>query len=199
MSEQPWTWRTQDGDPERVATILPGGGYTAQAPLLSYAASALAAAGWTVRSFAWSRPARGLGEGTEVYSRVVRDAVADAPASARLLVVGKSLGTLALPLAVELRLPGVWLTPLISEKGTAEVRRAAAGLATDGAPPALLVGGTADELWDGEVAMASGAEVVEVPQADHSMETPGDWRRSIEILGQVTAAVELFARSLGGE
>jgi hypothetical protein len=196
MNEQPWTWRTRDGDPGRVATILPGQGYTSEAPLLSYAGAALAGAGWTVRSFVWSRPSRGRGEATEVYSRVVRDAVEKAP-SAHHLLIGKSLGTLVLPLAVELRLPGAWLTPLISASGTAEVRAAATTLADDGAPPALLVGGTADELWDGGVAKASGADVVEVPGANHSMEIPGDWRRSLEILGEVTAAVERLASGLG--
>ena len=192
MSGDPWTWRTRDGDPGRVATILPGQGYTAAAPLLSYAGAALAGLGWTVRSLLWSRPPGGRGEATEAYPRVVRDAVAGAPA-AQHLVVGKSLGTLALPVAVELGLPGVWLTPLISARGTAEVRAAALALADDGAPPALLVGGTHDELWDARVAAASGAGVLEVPGADHSMEIPGDWRRSLEILGEVTSAVEAFA------
>ena len=195
MSEQPWTWWTHDGDPERVAMILPGQGYSAQAPLLSYAASALADAEWTVRSFAWSRPSDGRGEAAEIYSRVVRDAVEGAP-SARHLVIGKSLGTLALPLAVELGLPGVWLTPLLSENGTAQVRAATLALAGHDAPRALLVGGTKDVLWDAEVAQGSGADVVEVPGANHSMEIPGDWRRSLEILGQVTSAVERFASDL---
>jgi len=103
MSE-PWTWRTRDGDPGRLATVLPGRGYTADAPLLSYAGAALAGEGWTVRSFVWSRPPRNRAEAAEVYADVVREAVADAPA-ARHLVVGKSLGTLVLPVAVELGCP----------------------------------------------------------------------------------------------
>ena len=196
MSDLPGTWQVHDGDPARVATVLTGRGYTAQAPLLWYAASALTQAGWTVRSFVWSRPPRGRVEATEVYGRVVRDGPAQAPPSTRHLVVGKSLGTLVLPLAVELGLPGIWLTPLISESDVPEVRKAALRLADDGAPRALLVGGTADSLWDGKVAAASEAEVVEVPGANHSMEIPGDWHRSLEIIGEVTSAVERFVSSL---
>ena len=76
------------------------------------------------------------------------------------------------------------------------MRAAAARLADDDAPPALLVGGTGDDLWDGAVAAASGADVLEVPGANHAMEVAGDWRRSLEILGEVTSAIERLARSL---
>jgi predicted alpha/beta-hydrolase family hydrolase len=194
MTEQPWQILVRDGDPDRVVLILPGQGYSAQGALLWYAATALTHAGWTVRTFVWDRPANGRAEAEQVYGQVVRDDVAST--SATYLVVGKSLGTLVLPLALELGLPGVWLTPLLSAHGTREVREAAAALGADGAPPALLVGGTADGLWDSDVARASGAEVLEVLGADHSMEVAGDWRRSLEVLGRVTAAVESFATGL---
>ncbi len=57
------------------------------------------------------------------------------------------------------------------------------------------MGGTADPLWDGAVAAASGAQVLEVEGADHSLEVH-DWRRSHEILARVAAAVEEFAARL---
>lgn len=186
--------RTHDGDPARVATVLPGQGYTAQGPLLWYASAVLRDAGWTVRTVVWDGEPDGRDEAREVYARIVRDGV-DAAPDARHLVVGKSLGTLAMPAAVELRLPGVWLTPLISASGTDDVRAAARALGAGGAP-ALLVGGTADELWDSDAAAASGAWVLEVPGADHSMEVPGDLRRSLEILGEVTAAVADLVEAL---
>ncbi|MFP3714085.1 hypothetical protein [Puerhibacterium sp. TATVAM-FAB25] len=176
-----------DGDHDRVATILPGQGYTAQGPLLHYAATVLRDAGWTIRTLVWDGECRGRSEAREVYGHVVRDGVTSLPGS-RHLVVGKSLGTLAMPVAARMGVPGVWLTPLISEHGTLDVREATLGLGVHQVP-ALLVGGTADALWDTHVAKASGVRVLEVEGANHSMEVRGDWRRSLEVLDQVTAAV----------
>ncbi|AEG43105.1 hypothetical protein L600_000100000360 [Isoptericola variabilis J7] len=123
------------GAEDRVATVLPGSGYTAQGPLLAYPAAVLRDAGWTLRTVVWDGVCRDFD---------VRDAA----------------------------------------------ERISAGL------PAVLAGGTADRLWDPAVAARSGARVVEVPGADHSLEVPGDWRRSLGALAEVTAAVEDLARSV---
>ncbi|MFG3580989.1 hypothetical protein [Micromonospora chersina] len=58
----------------------------------------------------------------------------------------------------------------------------------------LLVGGTADPLWDGAVARQLSPHVLEVPDADHSMLVPGPLARSAEALGRVCTAVEDFVR-----
>lgn len=179
--------RSHSGDPNRVALILPGSGYTAQGALLSYAGQALRAAGWSSKTLVWDAEPEGLSEASAVYGDLVRELAATISGT-RHLIVGKSLGTLVLPSALELSIPGAWLTPLISEHGVPEVRDAALGLTGSGIP-ALLVGGTADMLWDSEVASRSGAHVIEVSDANHSLEVPGDWRRSWAILGEVTAAV----------
>ena len=71
-------------------------------------------------------------------------------------------------------------------------RRSLASLSSSA--PTLIIGGTKDKLWDSEAAAHVQAEVIEVPDANHSLEVPGDWRRSIEILRQVTAAVETLAQ-----
>ena len=60
--------------------------------------------------------------------------------------------------------------------------------------PFLLVGGTADQLWDGEVARRLTPHVLEIPDADHSMLVPGPLARSAEVLGRVCTAVEEFVR-----
>lgn len=181
-----WQISTTAGDPARVATILPGSGYTAQGPLLWYAAKALHAAGWTVRTFAWDELSPDWADARRTYGEALRTApVAD---GGRHLVVAKSLGSFALPVAVDLGLPGVWLTPVLTGHASEPVRAAIAA----GRAPALLVGGTADPLWDGGVATASGTEMLEVDGADHSLEV-GDWRVSHEILARVTGAVERFA------
>ncbi|MFB7798470.1 hypothetical protein [Isoptericola sp. NPDC056134] len=180
-----------DGDPGLVLRVLPGVGYTAEGPVLARPAEALRAVGWTVRTVVWDgRPDFDVAR--RVYADVLRDGVAAAP-DATHLVLAKSLGTLALPVAVELGLAGAWLTPLLTTDRAPEVRDAAAGLGTSGVP-ALLVGGTADGLWDGALAAASGARVLEVDGGDHSLEVDGDPERAARALDDVTAAVVDLAR-----
>ena len=184
-----WQISTSTGDPGRVATVLPGSGYTAQGPVLWYAAKVLHSAGWTVRTFSWDEHSPDWGHARRVYGESLRQAAV--PDGGLHLVVAKSLGSFALPVAAELGLPGAWLTPVLTGDAAGPVRHAVAA----GTAPTLLVGGTADPLWDGDVAAASGAQVLEVEDADHSLEVH-DWRRSHEILARVTAAVEEFAARL---
>ena len=101
------------------------------------------------------------------------------------LVIGKSLGTLAAPVAADRGLPAVWLTPLLTDEPTvAALRRATA--------PCLLIGGTADELWDGAIARSLSAHVLEIEAADHGMFLPGPLAASAAVLAQVITAVEDF-------
>ena len=44
-----------EGDPQRVASLLPGREYTPNSPLLHYTRKALRDDGWTVREHWWSR------------------------------------------------------------------------------------------------------------------------------------------------
>ena len=60
----------------------------------------------------------------------------------------------------------------------------------------LLVGGTADALWDSDIAARSGLDVLEIDDADHILYTAGDWKRSFDNLGRTLDAVERFARQL---
>jgi len=101
------------------------------------------------------------------------------------LLIGKSLGSLAAPVAADRGLPAVWLTPLlIDEAAVAALHRALA--------PCLLIGGTADKVWDGEVARSITPHVLEVDGADHGMIVPGGLAESAAVLGQVITAVENF-------
>lgn len=182
-----------EADPARVVTVLPGSGYTAMAPLLWYARSALSDLGWTVRTLEWTaRPS--FGSAREAYAEILDGG--DAPGEEALhIVVAKSLGTLAMPTAVHLGLPGVWLTPVLTSEQAPDVRDTAAELDEDH----LLVGGTADPLWDGELADGSEADVLEVENADHSLEVPGDRAENLAILDEVVSAIEEFAGSFGEE
>jgi alpha/beta superfamily hydrolase len=147
---------------------VPGRGYPPQAPLLFFAGFALLQHGWRVAQHWWDPPAYESDEQTAAWvRREVEDAL---PAPDRVLLVGKSLGTWAAPLAAERSLPAMWLTPLLD---TPQVVRA---IAADPAPQ-LLVGGTADSLWDSRVARdlaSTTCTVVEVPGADHALMVPGD-------------------------
>jgi hypothetical protein len=66
-----------------------------------------------------------------------------------------------------------------------DVRRAAARAAAS----TLLIGGTADPYWDGAAAAATGAGVLEIPGADHSLERPGDLAGTLDVLSTVLGRI----------
>ena len=63
--------------------------------------------------------------------------------------------------------------------------------------PFLLVGGSADPLWDGELGRRLTPHVFEVPGADHGMYVPGPVTASIAVLAQVIDAVTEFLDEIG--
>lgn len=142
--------------------------------------------GWTVREVWWVD-----GDKTDpdaASAQTTREL--DAVSVGLHLVVAKSLGTLALPLAVERTLPGVWLTPILTE---ASIATAVRNLSA----PSLLVGGTKDRLWDAEVARQSAADVLELEGANHSLEFGESVEPSLAALQQVVARVATFVDRLG--
>jgi hypothetical protein len=106
------------------------------------------------------------------------------------LLIAKSLGTYAATLAAERSLPAVWLTPILTMPWV----RAALGRAT---APFLLVGGTADAMWDGALARRLSPYVLEVEGADHGMYVPGPIADSIAVLGRVVTTMERFFSVIG--
>ena len=62
--------------------------------------------------------------------------------------------------------------------------------------PFLLVGGSADQAWDGTLARRLSPHVLEVPGADHGMYVPGPLTDSIAVLGRVVTAVEGFLEAI---
>jgi pimeloyl-ACP methyl ester carboxylesterase len=79
----------------------------------------------------------------------------------------------------------VWYTPLLTDERTVAALRRATG-------PCLLVGGPADQFWDGQAARSLPADVVEIDGADHGMFVPGRLADSAAALGRVITAVEDF-------
>jgi hypothetical protein len=164
--------------------LVPGRRYSVQAPLLAYVGEALERRSVIVERMTWSPPP----DATPLWVAQQVGAVLGRMRG-RPLVVGKSLGTLAAPLAVAVGrpLPGIWLTPLLREPFVvAALRRAT--------EPALVVGGTADDLagWDSDLVRSLGSTVHEVPDGDHSLMVPGGLRDSAHVLGEVASAVERF-------
>lgn len=181
-----------DGDPDKVALLLPGGGYTANAPLLHYGRSVLRKHGWSIIELWWDPPFTNLWErfaaGMDWVDQQARNALAGEPAG-RKLILGKSLGTCATRIAAERQLPAVWLTPILAHQW---IQDALAGTAA----PTLLVGGTGDRSWNSVAAKRSGHQVLEIPDADHGMELANDPVGSAEILRQVTAEMDRFVGAL---
>ena len=108
------------------------------------------------------------------------------------VIAAKSLGTHIVH-AGRLADAYVLLTPLLV---LPEAVEAITALVADGAQ-VLLVGGTDDQFWSTDGAYATGAEVVEIPGADHLMFVPGDAVRTAVVHLEVTMAVDAFLAGLG--
>ncbi|GAA5122597.1 alpha/beta hydrolase family protein [Pseudonocardia adelaidensis] len=172
------------------AVVVPGGKFGPAAGMLLYAGSVAETRGATVHRHWWSRePPDPFEPGIESWVRAevagLLDGVGGHP-----LVIAKSLGTNAAALAAERGLPAVWLTPVLTVPWIA----AAMGRAT---APFLLVGGTADALWDGGLARRLSPHVLEVEGAGHGMEVPGPVRDAIAVLGRVVGEMEEFLDAIG--
>jgi len=174
---------------DRAAVLVPGGSYSTDGPLLMYAGLAVERRGGFARRIVWAPPLPQLSAESPAWvAAQVTDAI-DATAAATgvraPVVIGKSLGSLAAPLVADRGLAAVWFTPLLTDEPTVEALRRAAA-------PCLLVGGTADQFWDGPAARSITPHVAEIAGADHGMFVPGPLSASADVLGQVMTAVEEF-------
>lgn len=169
-----------------VALVLPGAGYTVQAPLLNWPVLALKRAGWDVWTINWH---------ADINESVQRDipgfvnaALAQAATElpdAPKLVIGKSLGTYALPYFVDRNVRAAWLTPILTVPEIADALRSAS-------EQHLAVGGTSDPSWRPETVENTRARIISVPSANHSLERPdAGWRDSavnqLDVSDQVIA------------
>ena len=178
--------RWYPGDPARVAVVLPGARYVPFAPLLWFAREVAASRGWSVLEV-WDEyldrsddPWRWAEDRAEAALSRVGDA--------RVVLVTKSLTSHAVRVAARRNLSGIWLTPLLHN------HEIAAGFAAL-QPPALLIGGTADESWD--MSAASRHEVLELEGADHALQIPGDPMASVAALGRIVERMDEFFGAAG--
>ena len=181
--------RLWPGDPQRVAIVLPGAGYLPAYPLLWFAREAVQRHGWSVLEV-WDQ-VRPEGDQRRWVEDRALAALEHAAAADRLLVVSKSVSTFAAPLVAERSLPAIWLTPFFDVAPVLEALRGASA-------PALVVGGTADPLWDSALVATLGAEVLELAGVDHALEVDGDPLASIDALRRTTGAIDGFVARLQG-
>jgi hypothetical protein len=175
-----------------VAVILPGSGYTVQAPLLYWGAEILRAGGWRVLAVSWSPADLLLDDPRGFVEAEVQAAFAAVPAATTRLVLAKSLGTFASRWATAQGIAGVWLTPVLSVPGVGDALR-------DGATARdLIVGGTADAFWRPETIGGTAASVLEIPGANHSLAVPGNGEDSRILQERVFDAMERHVGAVFG-
>ncbi len=114
-----------------------------------------------------------------------------------VVVVAKSLGTLAAHWAADRGYPAAWLTPVLRAAGRHPLPAHSHALATrlrDYPVDSLVVGGTADALW--EPGFRSSGRTLEINGADHGLEV-GDHQETVRHHTRVAAAVVRLASGLG--
>lgn len=160
------------------------------APLLMYSSDAAERRGAQIVPVSWSRPDDPPRLAVEERGPwVLEELKPFLDGIEPSLLIGKSLGTHAAALAADLRVPAVWLTPVLTSPWVVDALRRSTA-------PYLLVGGDADQLWDPALARELTPHVLEVPGADHGMYVPGPLAASTAVLGEVATAVERFLDEL---
>lgn len=161
--------RFADLDPETSPVgrciILPGRRYTPDGPLLFFAAQVALAHAWSVRQVWWDPPQSASAEEEVTW---VGDQLTAAAADhdGPVLVVAKSLGTLAARAAAEARYDAAWLTPLLTEPDLV------APLASYEARQLITIG-SEDPCFDRHVLDGLPGEHL-VVAGDHVLRVPGD-------------------------
>jgi len=169
----------------RTAVLLPGLSYSPNHPVLYYAREVLLVQGWSVKEVNWN-PEDIVSEDAVIgRAKVVLAEVVDC----NPLVLGKSLGSLALPWVVQNGWSAIWLTPLLNRPELITALKNVTG-------KTLLIGGTADNSWNSKVARESGQQVLEMPGADHGLEIPGNPLASIALLSELVETITLFVKNL---
>jgi hypothetical protein len=172
-----------------LVLLLAGAGYGQQAPLLWWSRDIATAAGCEVVAPSWVVDAA-----ADAAPTAFVEAAVEAALGARMpdLVIAKSFGCFALPWAVQHGVPGVWLTPVLTDDAVAAALRAAPSTH-------VAVGGIEDTMWRPERVSGTAASLQTVDRADHRLEVAGDWRASQRLQAEVLSIVEARVRALGDQ
>lgn len=197
MSDTPESAAT----PRRATVLIPGRNYSVDCPLLYFANEVADVREAYVEPVHWTPPdleqaalrrwlngsesqAWVCGQVADAVERVAKQAPAVHP-----VLIGKSLGSRAAQVAADRDLPGIWFTPLLYIPDVVSALRRCSA-------PFLLIGGGADESWDGAVARELTPHVVELPGADHGLTVPGALANTLAAQSVALGAVESFLDSV---
>ncbi|MGH8877278.1 MAG: alpha/beta hydrolase [Stackebrandtia sp.] len=173
----------------KAALLVPGAWGGQATPWMSYPTAAAKARGAATHPVTWDPPESLYSQPDTLLGWVrehVEPVLDGVDADASTVIIGKSLGSNAAAIAAERDLPGIWLTPLLTvDRLERALRRTTA--------PFLLIGGTADASWNGDLARELTPHVCEITGADHGFFRHGEpLARSAAVLADMGTAIEVF-------
>lgn len=195
----------QVGESEHLAVLLPGLNYSCDHPLLYYTTSILLQHSFDVVQLWADYTATEFQSlsNQEQLRWLAEDATALLNAGLaqrnyrRLLLVGKSIGTLTLGALFSnsetfLEAHAIWFTPLtqytVVVHGMARAHK-----------KSLYVAGSGDRSFDtGPLRSApfyASHQNLVIEDADHSLQIPNDLPRSLDVMKQIAAAVDAYVKS----
>lgn len=192
-----------NGKPTRnLAIMLPGAGYTTQAPLFHYTTELFLNRGWDVLevNYRYNDPAYDRFSTDDLAGiirhdvNIVLDEVLGAGAYDNFSLIGKSLGTLAMcserTRKAFQKARMAWLTPLIHRDDVLDAMLQAE-------QPGLAVIGDRDNCYSEEryQKLAGNPELAPslMPGVGHGLDYAGDVQQSIDALKEILKAIEEFA------
>ena len=191
----------QAQDTHTLAITFPGLHYSCDKPLLYYPSKLILERGGDILQLQtdYTRPDFQFAPRQEQVNWIFRDAQSALLAGChqrqyeKLILIGKSIGTLALAGSLsadfDIDVATVWITPLLYQPPVVDAARSFDG-------PALFLVGTGDPTYIPDVLQqiqeSTGAEVLVVKDANHSLEIPGDTFRSLAIIEDILLVISRF-------
>ena len=186
---------------EELAILLPGLNYTCDMPLLYYPTRLLLGRGADVLQLFtdYTTPAFQGASPREQAKRMAEDARAALHTGRsqrlyrRLILVGKSIGTLALAQLINeencVDATTIWLTPLLRQPPVVRAASRCTG-------PALFVVGTGDATYDPavleKIRQQTNAQALVIESVDHSLELRRDPITSLQVMQTVVRGIADF-------
>jgi len=195
----------QETETDHLALVLPGFGYSCDMPLLYFTVNHLLDCGADVLQVEYrydQRPQYGVLAPDARQRWLLADVFAAWHSALgqrdyrRFTIVGKSLGTRAMPQLL-LHEPSlhaaqtIWFTPVWHDEPVAAWLR-------QSSQPTLIIIGKIDPLYDEtlarDIVTNERCTLTIIPDADHSIEIPGDLIGSVRALEHALIAVQRFTR-----
>ncbi|MFD0050508.1 alpha/beta hydrolase [Actinomycetes bacterium NPDC127524] len=197
----PFTMLSKKEDSKKLAILLPGAGYTVQAPILHYSTGVFINKSFDVlqvkyqynNEFYADFSMDELSEAIKVDVHTVLDSVRAERTYENVYLIGKSIGTIAMSSVLEReefkKAKAIWLTPLIQRE---DVLSSMEGSVNKG----LFIIGDRDHHYS-EEAFLKAAENPNIthrliPNVNHSLEYDEDIVESIDVLKSIIKDIENF-------